>query len=658
MRAWLRLDREVASLTVVGAVVVTCIDAVLLELKRDYFSGGFLAEDSATAWSDRLLFVAGSIATDAVIVAVGVACAAVLAGKLRLGTAARWFLALSLGAAPLLVASALEYQVFAQLGDAFDFQLMFDLVGRRPSEILAVASGYLWAPVFALAVGIATIGAVTSMLQRWRGGEPRHPLLTPLVRQVVVGTAAGLAAMTALRVWSDVLDNGLRRKPAGQALGAMVSAASDVDRDGFGILSRPPDLAPLDAKVFPYAIDVPGNGVDENGAAGDLPPGDAYTEPDGSRPAFTWTPDVVLVMLETFRADLVGQRVAGREVTPVLNRLAAEGASAAHAYSHNGYTVQSKYHLFTGSLAGLRHGTLVDDFKANGYEVAYFSAQDDSFGGPAYDVGTTRADVFYDARQDRARRYTTFATAGSLGVSSAVLLERVEAHLTQRDRSRPLFVYANLYDTHFPYHHEGLAPLVPSAPLSTGEIVPANVDAVRAMYANAAANVDRALGALVESIGRHRGAPPAVIVLADHGESLFDEGFLGHGYAINDVQTKIPLVVRGLPLDLCEPVGQADIRDAIREALRQGDRDQHATFRDCGPSHRVFQYLGTLDRPRQIAFTGTDGRVTWDFRRYRARFDDGAWVRDAELASNDREMVHALVHYWERLRLAQRGTRP
>ena len=44
------------------------------------------------------------------------------------------------------------------------------------------------------------------------------------------------------------------------------------------------------------------------------------------------------------------------------------------------------------------------------------------------------------------------------------------------------------------------------------------------------------------------GADPAVVVTSDHGESLFEEGFLGHGYALNDAQSRIPLIVTGLPL--------------------------------------------------------------------------------------------------------------
>ena len=103
------------------------------------------------------------------------------------------------------------------------------------------------------------------------------------------------------------------------------------------------------------------------------------------------------------------RRVDGQPVTPVLDELRA-GGSRRYAYSHNGYTVQSRHHIFAGSVAGLRGATtLIDDFNATGYETAYFSGQDESFGGADVDVGFARASVSYDARQDRDRRYSTFA---------------------------------------------------------------------------------------------------------------------------------------------------------------------------------------------------------------------------------------------------------
>ena len=55
-------------------------------------------------------------------------------------------------------------------------------------------------------------------------------------------------------------------------------------------------------------------------------------------------------MLESFRADVRGAQVDGKPVTPVLDGLAARGIAPLHAYSDNGYTVQSRRHTFTGSV--------------------------------------------------------------------------------------------------------------------------------------------------------------------------------------------------------------------------------------------------------------------------------------------------------------------
>lgn len=651
-RVLLTFDREWISLAGAAACIATLGDGVLLEVRRGYFTGGFLSADAATAWSHRAAFVLGSLATDMVWTGLGVALALALASLTRLGRMARWFLAAVAGAGPLVLASAVEYQVFAHLGDAFDFFLMFDLVGRRPGEILAVASGHLRWPLLLVGIALTVLGVVTWMLTCRFPFGVRYVSAPRLAVSWLVVALSGTTTMTALRLSSDVLDNGLRRKPAGQTIGALVNVITDVDGDGFGLMSRPGDPDPWDARVYPYAVDIPGNGVDENGIGGDLPPGPPFVEGSGEAPRFVRTPPIVVVMLETFRADLIGATAHGVPVTPILDALGEAGASARHAYSHNGYTVQSRHHLFTGSLADLRgNTTLIDDFRANGYEVAFFSAQDESFGGAKYDIGTGRADVFYDARQDRGRRYTAYTTPGSLGVSSSVVLERVNAFLEERDAARPLLLYVSFYDTHFPYDHDDLKRLVRAPRLSQSEIVPGHADDVRAMYQNAAANVDAAIGVLVAQATAHLGEAPAVVVLADHGESLFDEGFLGHGYAINDAQTRIPLVIRGLPLDLCEPVGQVDLRDALWSALSREDVSQGLTLRPC-EGKRVFHYLGLVNRPRQIGFTTTTGRIVYDLQQDSVRFDSGEWQRSADLDPPGRAAWLELVHYWERLQAA------
>jgi hypothetical protein len=464
-----------------------------------------------------------------------------------------------------------------------------------------------------------------------------------------------LAAATVASAANERLQNGLLRKPAGKVVTAIADELTDVDRDGFGVGGRMLDPDPRDARVFPYAVDRPGNEVDEDGLAGDLPAGTAaYAE---SRVPAPWRrhPDVVFVVLESFRFDLVGSRFGGRPVTPVLDALAARGVASRAAYSHNGYTAQSRFHFMSGSLAGVSDGTtLIDDFRANGYTTVYVSGQDESFGGARYQVGFDRADVAFDARAARDRRYSTFATAGSLAVPLAVVDEHVADALAHRvPADKPLFLYVNFHDTHFPYTHDGITTVTSDVRVPRGGIIPDARPQIWATYANTAANVDRAVGQVLERVRAARGREAAVVVTADHGESLFDGDFLGHGHALDDVQTRVPLIAVDLPLVIAEPFGHVDLRDAIGAALSIPAAEPSAPRLDASSGREVFQYLGHINRPRQIALRSVDGGITYDFRRRQVRRPGREWVRPANLSPADRRDFERLVHEWERMMLAR-----
>jgi hypothetical protein len=173
------------------------------------------------------------------------------------------------------------------------------------------------------------------------------------------------------------------------------------------------------------------------------------------------------------------------------------------------------------------------------------------------------------------------------------------------------------------------------------------------MYYNTAANVDRALGATLDLVTRATGREPAVIVTADHGESLFDEDFLGHGYALNDAQTRIPLVVRGLPLEIVEPFGQSDLRGAIGDALSRDAIEGMKPRVSSDPGKTVFQYLGTIQRPRQLGFASARGRLVYDFRDRRVLYEDGTSRHPDDLSPEAAAPWLRLVHFWERMMLAR-----
>ena len=639
-------------LSLLGGALLTAVDAFLLQEKKAFFTGGFLSTDYARGPGDAAAFLAVSLATDTAIVAVAMAVALWGLARIPLTRTARGLTVLLVALTPLLIANFLSYRLAAYLGDAFDLALLFDLTGRQPGEMFAVAAPHLVKPGLAVIALCAAAAALVWAVNRMRRGTASTLPVPPRVFLLAVaGFLAALAVTTTLRARSDMIDNGVRRKPTGKLLAWVVRAATDVDRDGHGVGGFLDDPAPFDARFFPYAVDLPGNGIDENGVGGDLPAGSLpYVDPPASTGTWQQRPDVVLFVLESFRADAVGAMVNGRPVTPVLDELGASGVSAKAVFSHNGYTTQSRFHLMSGSLVDLgARRTLIDDFKDNGYETGYFSGQDESFG--ALSVGFERADVAYDARQDKERRYTTFTTAGSLAVPFDVVRERIAAFIERRDRTRPLFLYVNFHDTHYPYHHAGMRPLVSEAALPEAQIGPRRQRELRDTYANAAANVDRAIGETLTVIRRHLSAPPAVIVTADHGESLFDEGFLGHGYALNDAQTRIPLIVNGLPLTIEEPFGQIELRGAIGRAL---SAPASAGTPQVVPraGKKVFQYLGNLDRPRQIAFAEGASRTIYDFRTRQVQ-TGGTWRDPNSLGPEASRILLELVRFWERVVLAR-----
>jgi arylsulfatase A-like enzyme len=448
---------------------------------------------------------------------------------------------------------------------------------------------------------------------------------------------------------------GLRAKLSGSLFSSIGEFLTDIDRDGYGLLRRPLDPAPLDAGVFPYAVDIPGNGIDENGVAGDLPVDDTqFTEVATSSGDWAFKPNVIFFLLESIRADLVGSTYDEKVITPVLNDLADEGVTVPLAFTHNGFTSPSRYHLFSGNLAGAPgSSSLIDDFKQNGYEVAYFSAQDVLFGGPNYDIGYSRVDVAYDAQVEPQRRFTTYATPGSIGLPYQVIVEKVTEYLQGRQHKRPLFLYINFQDTHFPYHHRLVRELVSGAALPRSDIGPDRTAELWATYVNTAANVDMAVGEVLKVARRSLEDPaPGVIVTSDHGESLFDDGFLGHGIVLNDVQTRVPLIVSNLPMAIEQPIGLVDFRDTLRSALESSSTFDLTPALTPNPERIVFQYLGNLSRPRQIAVRDLSGRNIYDFRTGRFRSNGGQWLRPQELSKSDVEAFRSLVHQWERMVLA------
>ena len=201
------------------------------------------------------------------------------------------------------------------------------------------------------------------------------------------------------------------------------------------------------------------------------------------------------------------------------------------------------------------------------------------------------------------------------------------------------FAYMNWQALHFPYYWEGAKLSLIRTPLSRGDIMPANREALIGTYRNAARIVDDAFAELMrilEESGRQRDT--VILVTGDHGEELFDNGYLGHGTNLSYEQ--YAAVGKLINSDWTVPTRQVAISDAgalLYNALLLPGLPRQVL------RHEVFGAVGTIATPTQIGIFAENGVLTkYDFRR-------NAWTRQVSPGAPFQTVGASsrAVHLWE-----------
>jgi tetratricopeptide (TPR) repeat protein len=258
-------------------------------------------------------------------------------------------------------------------------------------------------------------------------------------------------------------------------------------------------------------------------------------------------PSVVLVSIDTLRADRLALYGYRPGATPTFDRLGREGIVFDEAYSHCPLTLPAHSSLFTGLLPP-QHGVRDNlGFKLKGVRTlaARFKARGLKTGG-AVSAFVLRKETGiaqgFDVWDDEVKGGDSPLTAARDG---AVAVESVARWIESQGEAR-FFAFLHLYEPHAPY---APPPRYRGKDLYDGEV----------SYA------DDLLGRLLERL-RSRGLLDRVIlaVTADHGEGLLDHGEQEHGVFLYRETQWIPLVLR-LPqaahggTRVRGPVAQVDI---------------------------------------------------------------------------------------------------
>lgn len=243
-------------------------------------------------------------------------------------------------------------------------------------------------------------------------------------------------------------------------------------------------------------------------------------------------PSIVLVTLDTTRADRVGNREGGASLTPNLDALARSGTRFSNALTPSPLTLPAHCSLMTG-LDPPEHGVRDNGVASLPEDVPTLAA---ALGRRGYATGAVIASRVLDRRFGLARGFGVYddtivaEQTGEQGYPERDAEAVTGAALEWASRlpaGRPYFLWVHYYDAHAPYEPPGNWTGRSAAQRYDGEI----------------AYVDREVGRLLASLpgGGHR----IVAAVGDHGEMLGEHDEKEHGVFLYRAALEVPLVISG-----------------------------------------------------------------------------------------------------------------
>ncbi|MGH9669094.1 MAG: sulfatase-like hydrolase/transferase [Terriglobales bacterium] len=295
-------------------------------------------------------------------------------------------------------------------------------------------------------------------------------------------------------------------------------------------------------------------------------------------------PNIILITVDTLRADRLGCYGSKTVATPAMDRLAADGVVFERALAQVPLTFPSHAAILTGTYPsytgvqdftspplGSEFRTLAQSLSANGYATGAVVSSfvlDRSW-------GVARGFDFYD---DAFSGTSFFEKDPALVERPAKeSVDRAIAWLA-RTRQRPFFLWLHLYDPHSPYR--------PPEPFRS--------QYKETPYDGEVAYADHEVGRLLEWLkSRHLYAGALIVLLSDHGESLGEHGEQEHGFFIYNSTTHVPLIVKPPASGGMRPSRRGDPVETIAVAPTLLEM---ASLRD--PIQKQFQAEGLFAKQR------------------------------------------------------------
>jgi len=308
--------------------------------------------------------------------------------------------------------------------------------------------------------------------------------------------------------------------------------------------------------------------------------------------------NVIIIIVESLRADQLRVYGSGRDVMPAVDAMAHESRVFMNLHSqasHTNYAVlaplSSQYPLrsateytYPKNLSYPRV-LIYDILKALGYQTAIFSSSNENWAGMINYLQTGNLDRVFHASAftgpinampgDTGFADWVKATAHAGSVDDRFTISEAVKWIDEV-KTKPFFMYVNLQNSHLPYrvpadfpHRFGPKEL--NFTIRFGYIPKDKIDVVKDTYADSLAYVDSQIARLFESLRQNELWDRTIVVLTgDHGQAFYEHGFAAHGGPISDEVMRVPLVIRapGMAPGLDrQPTQHVDVPPSVLDLL-------------------------------------------------------------------------------------------